>query len=171
MPGTPQPVPMSIGIKDLPERPNLRKNAVHYEGDPGHIATAFQKSQQQEEHQHLGDKAQYRSNSGHNAVQKAAPAANLHNGCSPASFQAARGSPAPKRRNPPGPAPLPLDAAQITAVGHGDFFLHIAVVIVEIGGCGQTPSPPQGQVPAASSRSLKGVQTLPGSTYASAASS
>ena len=25
MPGTPQPVPMSIGIKDLPERPNLRK--------------------------------------------------------------------------------------------------------------------------------------------------
>ena len=25
MPGTPQPVPTSIGIKDLPERPNLRK--------------------------------------------------------------------------------------------------------------------------------------------------
>ena len=24
MPGTPQPVPMSIGMKDLPERPNLR---------------------------------------------------------------------------------------------------------------------------------------------------
>ena len=25
MPGTPQPVPMRIGMKDLPERPNLRK--------------------------------------------------------------------------------------------------------------------------------------------------
>ena len=25
MPGTPQPLPMSIGIKDFPERPNLRK--------------------------------------------------------------------------------------------------------------------------------------------------
>ena len=25
MPGTPQPVPMSIGMKDLPDRPNLRK--------------------------------------------------------------------------------------------------------------------------------------------------
>ena len=25
MPGTPQPTPMSIGIKDLPDRPNLRK--------------------------------------------------------------------------------------------------------------------------------------------------
>ena len=25
IPGTPQPVPMSIGMKDLPERPNLRK--------------------------------------------------------------------------------------------------------------------------------------------------
>ena len=25
MPGMPQPVPMSIGIKDLPESPNLRK--------------------------------------------------------------------------------------------------------------------------------------------------
>ena len=25
MPGTPQPVPISIGMKDLPERPNLRK--------------------------------------------------------------------------------------------------------------------------------------------------
>ena len=25
MPGTPQPVPIRIGIKDLPERPNLRK--------------------------------------------------------------------------------------------------------------------------------------------------
>ena len=24
-PGTPQPVPMSMGIKDLPERPNFRK--------------------------------------------------------------------------------------------------------------------------------------------------
>ena len=24
-PGTPQPVPISMGIKDLPERPNLRK--------------------------------------------------------------------------------------------------------------------------------------------------
>ena len=24
MPGTPQPTPMSIGMKDLPERPNLR---------------------------------------------------------------------------------------------------------------------------------------------------
>ena len=24
-PGTPQPVPISIGMKDLPERPNLRK--------------------------------------------------------------------------------------------------------------------------------------------------
>ena len=25
MPGMPQPVPMRIGMKDLPERPNLRK--------------------------------------------------------------------------------------------------------------------------------------------------
>ena len=25
IPGTPQPVPISIGMKDLPERPNLRK--------------------------------------------------------------------------------------------------------------------------------------------------
>ena len=25
MPGTPQPVPISIGIKDLPDNPNLRK--------------------------------------------------------------------------------------------------------------------------------------------------
>ena len=25
MPGTPQPVPIKIGMKDLPERPNLRK--------------------------------------------------------------------------------------------------------------------------------------------------
>ena len=25
IPGMPQPVPMSIGMKDLPERPNLRK--------------------------------------------------------------------------------------------------------------------------------------------------
>ena len=25
MPGTPQPVPTRIGMKDLPERPNLRK--------------------------------------------------------------------------------------------------------------------------------------------------
>ena len=41
IPGTPQPVPISIGIKDFPERPNLTENSIHDKCYTCHVSTCF----------------------------------------------------------------------------------------------------------------------------------
>ena len=45
-------------MKDLPERPNLRKIRSSHEGDTRHVAASFQESKQQEQYQHLRDEIQ-----------------------------------------------------------------------------------------------------------------
>ena len=47
----------------------LAEHAVQHKGDARHVAAGLQKGQQQEQHQHLGDKAQHRADAGHDAVQ------------------------------------------------------------------------------------------------------
>ena len=47
------------GDERLAGQPEFAENAVHDEGDTRHVATALQKSEEQEEHQHLGHEAQY----------------------------------------------------------------------------------------------------------------
>ena len=56
------------GDEALARKPELAENAVHDEGDSGHIAAVLQDGQQQEQHQHLGHEAQHRAHSGADTV-------------------------------------------------------------------------------------------------------
>ena len=56
------------GDKGLAGQAEAAEDPVHDEGDAGHIAAVLQHRQQQEEHQHLGNKAQYSAHTGHNAI-------------------------------------------------------------------------------------------------------
>ena len=58
IPGTPQPVPTSIGMNDLPERPNLRNTRSRTNAIRCHIAAGFKESKEDEQYQHLGNKSE-----------------------------------------------------------------------------------------------------------------
>ena len=59
MPGTPHPVPISMGIKDFPLR-RITENTVHDKCNPCHIPAGFQKCQQNKQYQHLGNEPEAR---------------------------------------------------------------------------------------------------------------
>ena len=72
MPGTPQPVPIEHGNKGLTRQAEFTEYPVHDKGDPGHIAAGLQEGQEEEQHQHLGHKAQHCAHTGNNTIQNQA---------------------------------------------------------------------------------------------------
>ena len=72
MPGTPQPVPISMGMKDLAGQAELAEDTVQDEGDTSHVAAGLQEGQQQEQNQHLRHEAQDSAHAGHDTVQNQA---------------------------------------------------------------------------------------------------
>ena len=79
------------GDEALAGKTEAAENAVHDEGDAGHIANILQDTQQEEQHQHLRHKAQHSADAGHDAVldQPVQPALLSHarraqNGVKPA---------------------------------------------------------------------------------------
>ena len=54
--------------KALAGKAELAEDTVHDKGHAGHIAHVLQNGQQEEQHQHLGHKAQHRAHTGHDAV-------------------------------------------------------------------------------------------------------
>ena len=60
------------GDKAFAGKPELAEKTVKHKGDAGHIAAGFQKGQQQEQHQHLWDKAQHCADAGNYTIQNKA---------------------------------------------------------------------------------------------------
>ena len=56
------------GDEGLAGQAEAAEDAVHDEGDAGHIAAVLQDAQHEEEHQHLGHKAQHGAHAAHDAV-------------------------------------------------------------------------------------------------------
>ena len=56
------------GDEALAGEAELPENPVHDEGDSGHVAHVLQNGQHEEQHQHLGHKAQHRAHAGDDAV-------------------------------------------------------------------------------------------------------
>ena len=52
----------------LAGQPEAAEDPVHDEGDTGHIAHILQNGQQEEQHQHLGHKAEHSTHTGHNTI-------------------------------------------------------------------------------------------------------
>ena len=69
IPGTPQPEPISIGIKDLPERPNLRNTSIHDEGNSCHVSASFQECQEDEQDQDLRNESENRTKTCYDTIQ------------------------------------------------------------------------------------------------------
>ena len=57
------------GDEGLAGQTETAENTVQHKGDSGHVAAGLHKGQQEEQHQHLGHKAQHCADTGHNAVQ------------------------------------------------------------------------------------------------------
>ena len=70
------------GDEALAGQAEAAEDTVHDEGDTGHVAHVLQNSQQEEQHQHLGHKAQHRADTGHNTVHNKAvqPAGDTQRG-------------------------------------------------------------------------------------------
>ena len=85
MPGTPQPVPISIGMKDLPDKAELPEDTVHDEGDTRHVTAGLKEGQEDEQNQHLRNEAKNCADTGYDTVQDQA----LQPVCAVYSVQAA----------------------------------------------------------------------------------
>ena len=57
------------GNKGFAGKAELAENTVKHKGDTGHVAAGLQESQQQEQHQHLGNKAQNCADTGYDTVK------------------------------------------------------------------------------------------------------
>ena len=55
-------------MKDLPERPNLRKISIHDEGDTRHVTTRLQDAEQEEQDKHLRYETKNRANTSDNTI-------------------------------------------------------------------------------------------------------
>ncbi len=78
IPGTPQPVPTSIGMKLFPERPETSENTVHDECDTCHISAVLQYAQHKEKYQHLRYEAENRAYARNNTVNQVPQAMALY---------------------------------------------------------------------------------------------
>ena len=69
-------------MKDLPERPNLRKILSMYEGDTCHVTAGLKNSQQEEQDQHLRHETKDRADTGNDTVYDAATRTAIqHDAC------------------------------------------------------------------------------------------
>lgn len=70
------------GDERLAGQTELAENPVHDECDPGHITAGLKERQEDEQHQHLWNKAQHSANAGNNTIQDQAgqPAGTAHRG-------------------------------------------------------------------------------------------
>ena len=62
MPGIPHPVPMMIGMMDLPDRPTRLKIGVHNNADTRHISAVFQKCDQEVHYHYQWQETDYGAN-------------------------------------------------------------------------------------------------------------
>ena len=67
-PGTPQPEPISIGMKALAGQAELAEDTVHDERDARHVADVFEDCQHEKQNQHLRHEAEHRADAADDAV-------------------------------------------------------------------------------------------------------